>query len=135
MSDTFDAKVLELTTASAVALQKVASANEAYQAREKKAAEAVPVTVAALIASGLLTAEKQAAAEKALQDPYTALDLLTKVAGKYATVRAQVGTLGGPTEKAASASYDSLKNPHVGRVGQPADTESNAAFRRGIGLG
>lgn len=123
MSDTFDTKVVRHVAAASAAMQKAAAQLQAHAAGREKAAELVPLTVDALIASRLLRATEKEAATAALADHTKALQVLMNVAGRFGEQPAPA--MGSPApEKVASHG-----------ASRSGEREADRRFRQAIGLG
>lgn len=102
------------------------------EAQDKECDKLIPNVVQALVENERIEPHEKEAAVKVLKDPVKVLEILAKTAAhKNDAERAKIGQAEGHTKKAG---YNSLNDGYVGRKSRPDESESNKAFRKGLGL-
>jgi hypothetical protein len=126
-------KVLDYIETTGAVLEKAAAMVAAKEAQEKKCAELIPLAVEALLKNERMEPHQKAAAEIVLKDPAKVLEVLIKTAShRNDSERSQLGEpVEGQTKK---ASYNSVSDGYVGRRARPSESESDKAFKKGLGL-
>lgn len=127
-------KVLDFIEVAGIVMDKSAAMVAHKVAQDKKCAELIPHAVEALIQNERIEPHEKAAAERVLTDPVKVLELLIKTAAhRNDSERAKLGQPAEGIQKKAS-NYNSLNDAYVGRRVRPGESESDRAFKRGLGL-
>lgn len=126
-------KVLDFIEVAGVVMDKASALLTQKTAQEKQCAELIPAAVEALIKNERIEPHEKAAAESVLRDPVKVLQILIKTAEhRNDGERARLGQPSDGLQK--KASYNSLNDAYVGRRVRPGESESDRAFKRGLGL-
>lgn len=126
-------KVLDYIELTGAVLEKSAAMLAEKEAQAAKCAKLIPQVAQALLENERIEPHEKEGAEQALQDPVRVLEILFKTAQhRNDAERAKIGQPAeGSTKK---ASYNSMADGYVGRRSRPGETESDKAFKRGLGL-
>lgn len=127
-------RVLQFVEISGALMEKTAELVATKTAQDKRCAELIPHVVKTLIENERIEPHEKSAAERILKDPAKVLEILIKTAAhRNDNERAKLGNPeNGQTKKASS--YNSLNDGYVGRRSRPDESESDKAFRKGLGL-
>lgn len=127
-------KVLDLIEVTGALMEKSAALLAQKEAQDQAVAKLIPVAVETLLKNERIEPHEKDAAALVLKDPAKVLEVLIKTAAhRNDAERASLGT---PTEsqQTKKASYNSQNDGYVGRRSRPAESESDKALKRGLGL-
>ena len=132
--DTLDHKILDYVEITGAILEKSSAMLAEKEAQAQKCEKLIASAVDALLTNGRLEPHEKSAALEVLKDPVKVLEVLIKTAGHRND--AERAKLGVPENNGhiKKASYNSLNDAYVGRRIKPGDSESDLAFKRGLGL-
>jgi hypothetical protein len=126
-------KSLDFIELTGVIMEKSATMLAEKEAQAKACAKLIPQAAQALLDNERIEPHEKEAAEKALQDPKTVLEILIKTAAHRND--AERAKLGQPAEGSTKkASYNSTTDGYVGRRSRPGESEADKALKRGLGL-
>lgn len=132
----YSEKVLDFIEISGSIMEKTAAMVQTKEAQDTQINKLIPTAVQALLENERIEPHEKEAAEKVLQDPVKVMEILIKTAAhRNDSERSRLGTPeptgNGQTKQ---ANYNSLTDGYVGRRSAPGESESDKAFRRGLGL-
>jgi len=132
-----DEQIVEYIQLTGAVMEKAAALAAEKAAQDEKVQKLIPDAVKALLDNERIEPHQKEAAEKILTDPVKVLEVLIKTAAhRNDAERAKLGqpVAANGHAKKASADYNSLEDPYVGRRSRPGEAESDKAFKRGLGL-